>query len=367
MNYIRRKLISAACAAALALGSSSLPMIGESITSYAAGSSVTYSKYDGSYMYYNGHTYKRFDGYAEWSRSKKLCEARGGHLATITSAGEEKAVEALIGKGARNCYWLGGKISGGKLSWVTNEKVSYTNWAIAQPDNYAGNENALMIYRVNNPSVKTNTAKKWNDAANDGTCNRELFFANNNYGFVCEWDKKYEPFSGSDISKATVTLAYKKTSYTDNSRLPKATVKLGGKTLTKGSDYEVYGAANVLPGKAAVIIEGKGKYYGVKKAEFIIVPEKSVITKAVSTVKNKISLAWERDNSVNGYQIQFSTDPSFKKVYKSVMVKTSTTLRGAVSGFTSGKTYYVRMRAYKIIDDVKKPGAFSAVKSVKVK
>ena len=149
--------------------------------------------------------------------------------------------------------------------------------------------------------------------------------------------------------------------------MPKLTVTYGGKTLVKGIDYKVTGKNCKNPGKATITITGIGNYTGTKTMNFYIVPKKPTLTKATSTAKKKISLAWKKDSLADGYQIVVYSDKSCTKKVKSAMVKKNSTAGGALSGFTSGKTYYVRMRAYKTIDGVKKAGAFCAAKSVKVK
>ena len=99
----------------------------------------------------------------------------------------------------------------------------------------------------------------------------------------------------------------------------------------------------------------------------MIVPQKLTFTKVTSAAKKSITFAWKRDALADGYQLQISTVKDFSKITKSAIIKKNTTVKGTLSGFTSGKTYYVRIRAYKTIDRVKKASAFGAVKTVRVK
>ncbi len=171
----------------------------------------------------------------------------------------------------------------------------------------------------------------------------------------------------TSISKATAKFSATAVSYTGKSKMPKLTVTYGGKTLVKGKDYTVSGKNCKNPGKATITITGIGNYTGTKTMNFYIVPKKPTMTKATSTTKKKISLAWKRDSLADGYQIIVYSDKTCKTKVKSAMAKKNTTVKGTLSGLTSGKTYYVRMRAYKTIDGKKKAGAFCAVKTVKVK
>ena len=72
-----------------------------------------------------------------------------------------------------------------------------------------------------------------------------------------------------DISSATVTGLGAK-AWTGSQVTPEVTVKLDGKTLTKGTDYTVAYANNVSAGTATVTITGKRDYTGTVKKTFTI-------------------------------------------------------------------------------------------------
>lgn len=139
-----------------------------------------------------GHTYQLLDAPMTFNKAKAYCKNKGGHLVTITSAEEQRVVDKLLKSGKRNSYWLGAeKDAYGKFSsWITGERMGYTNFAINQPDNYRGDEKALMIYRKNNALSRGDTSFYWNDIQKDGNCNGESFFGRKNFGLICEWDKE---------------------------------------------------------------------------------------------------------------------------------------------------------------------------------
>ena len=111
----------------------------------------------------------------------------GGHLATITDADEEAIIESLVSNGSRKNYWLGGTLNDNtKLSWITDEEVTFYNWANGQPDNR--HENCLMIYNFDNPYTAGNTTLKWNDLVDAGTFGNESWFGVDNFGYICEWE-----------------------------------------------------------------------------------------------------------------------------------------------------------------------------------
>lgn len=133
--------------------------------------------------YFQGHTYQVFDESLTWQEAKSKCETLGGHLATITSEGEQSFITQIISTGSKEFYWLGGsdEVSEGQWDWVTGEPWSYEHWASGNPDNY-NSENYLGILRVDRKWAN-NSGKScdWNDFSNKDA---RLM------GFVCEWDSE---------------------------------------------------------------------------------------------------------------------------------------------------------------------------------
>ena len=167
-----------------------------------------------------------------------------------------------------------------------------------------------------------------------------------------------------DISGAEVKVASKVT-FTGTSRKPAVTVKLSGKELVKNTDYTVKYSNNKAIGKATVTITGKGKYTGVIKKTFKIVPMKQVITSVTAKTKAFV-VKWTKDLNVDGYQIKYSTKSDFSGG-KSVYVKKNTTVSKTFTGLTAKKTYYVKVRSYKTVNGTKYYSSWSAAKKIKTK
>ena len=167
-----------------------------------------------------------------------------------------------------------------------------------------------------------------------------------------------------DISGAKVTVASKVT-FTGTSRKPAVTVMLSGKELVKNTDYTVKYSNNKAIGKATVTITGKGKYTGVIKKTFKIVPTKQVITSVTAKTK-AFAVKWTKDLNVHGYQIKYSTKSDFSGG-KSVYVKKNTTVSKTFTGLTAKKTYYVKVRSYKTVNGTKYYSSWSSAKKVKTK
>ena len=70
-----------------------------------------------------------------------------------------------------------------------------------------------------------------------------------------------------------------------------------------------------------------------------------------------------------GYQIVTASNSSFMKSVKKMTVSAGTakTQTKTISGLTKGKTYYVKVRAYKTVNGRKVYGLYSSVKKVTVK
>lgn len=135
-----------------------------------------------------GQRYARYDiSGLTWTQAEAFCEAKGGHLAVITSAAEEAIIENMVSQGSLNSYWLGGRMKGDLNEWITGEKSYYANFAINQPD-HINVENYLMIYRLDNPVItRAATRLQWNNIREDGSYPDEPFFGAQNFGFICEW------------------------------------------------------------------------------------------------------------------------------------------------------------------------------------
>ena len=124
----------------------------------------------------NGHWYKAINNQVDWFNAKSLCEAVGGHLATITSQGEANFVSTLLGN--VNKYWLGGFQPDGSTEpssnwqWVTGESWIYTNWRTGEPNNNGGDEKFLEIQYPPSPG--------WNDVGNS------------THWYICEWPQNFE-------------------------------------------------------------------------------------------------------------------------------------------------------------------------------
>ena len=173
-----------------------------------------------------------------------------------------------------------------------------------------------------------------------------------------------------------------------------SSVKLSWSAVTRATGYNIY---RYSPSKKAYVKAGstEGKSFTVKslyagtKYTFRVVPyiktsdgtiiesssyallktatktKTPELTKAASSSKGKATLTHTDVSGETGYTVYYSTkkDSGFKK-YNNFKADTT---RCDITGLTSGKTYYFKVRTYIKTDSGYVYSAWSAVKSVKIK
>ena len=168
----------------------------------------------------------------------------------------------------------------------------------------------------------------------------------------------------NNFKKATISGISNK-SYTGKNITQSITVKYNGKTLKNGTDYTVSCSNNKSIGTATVKIAGKGSYTGTITKTFKINPAKQEIQKL--TAKSKAFFVdWAQKGSATGYEIQYATNSKFTSA-KKVTITNNKTDTKTISKLSGKKKYYVRVRSYTTVKGTKYYGAWSASKSVTTK
>ena len=101
----------------------------------------------------------------------------------------------------------------------------------------------------------------------------------------------------------------------------------------------------------------------VKPAKKVTVKKQTAKVKAG---KKKLTVTWKKDKNVSGYQIKIATKKNFKGA-KTYTVKSYKTYKKVIKKLKAKKKYFVKVRAYKTVGKSKVYGAYSAVRSCKVK
>lgn len=155
----------------------------------------------------NGHCYEavRAPSGIDWPTARDAAIARGGYLATITSAEENAFVFSLV-SGDPNLWYLDGAGNGegpwfggmqppgspepaGGWQWdITNEPFAYTRWQPGEPNNFGGGEDRTVFF-----GGGTLIGDRWNDIGSGAQ----------QKGYVIEWTNCPQP---PDISVVPDTI-----------------------------------------------------------------------------------------------------------------------------------------------------------------
>ena len=103
-----------------------------------------------------------------------------------------------------------------------------------------------------------------------------------------------------------------------------------------------------------------------KKITITVNPTKSVLSKVSNSASKKMTVVWRKNAVGSGYQIQYSTSSKFTSA-RTVSVTKNTIVSKTIGNLVKGKKYYVRIRTYKTIGNVKYYSGWGAVKTVTIK
>ena len=213
-------------------------------------------------------------------------------------------------------------------------------------------------YKGENLTAWTDYGISYTNNVNVGTANITLTGRGDFKGTVKKtFSIKY------NLAKMSSSMYSSQFGYTGNAIKPVVTVKNGTTTLKAWTDYKIEYANNIKTGKATITLTGRGNYTGKLVKTFYIVPKKMTINSLTSPLKKWIKLFWTSDANADGYQIVYATNKTFTQG-KGVIDLTSKNYKSKGINLQSGKRYYVQIRAYKIVDGVKKYGGFSNIKSI---
>lgn len=152
------------------------------------------------------------------------------------------------------------------------------------------------------------------------------------------------------IAKAKVT-GLKSRTYTGRALTQNPVVKLGSRTLRKGTDYSVSYKSNKNVGRATMIIRGKGRYTGTITKTFIIKPKP---TRLVNLTRrgSVMTVYWKKQTQqTSGYQFSYDCVrfPRNTKYIRRVRVKSARATSCKVKISATGARYTVWIRTYKQI------------------
>jgi len=246
------------------------------------------------------------------------------------------------------------------------------NGGTSAPEKQTKRYGKNLILRTKIPTRKNYVFQGW---ATSKTATKATYKAGGTYKtnkdvtLYAVWKKK------QTITASNKTVSYKSPAFSLNAKASGGgkltyvssnkkvvTISTAGKVTIKG-----YGKATITIKAAA-----KGEYLAASKKITVTVNPKKVNLKSVTSPgTKKIRITWVKDSTVTGYNCQISTSSKFvtnktHKTYQKIY-GTKASMPVNVSGLVKGKTYYVRVRAYKKLNGTTYNGTWSAVKKIKVK
>ena len=194
-----------------------------------------------------------------------------------------------------------------------------------------------------------------------------IWVAKNLYFFNCLLDGAHT----TKDQKITATASYTKT---ETSKAFKLNAKTNGNgKLTYQTSNKSVAAVDAngkvtvkAPGKTTITVKAAATdtyKTATKKITITVAPKKQRI--ALNNKKAaQLTVKWNKNKKVSGYEFVYADNKNFKKA-KTVRKSNATTY--TVKKLKTGKTYYVKARAYKTVAGKQIYGAFSSVKKATIK
>ena len=89
------------------------------------------------------------------------------------------------------------------------------------------------------------------------------------------------------------------------------------------------------------------------------------ISSLTNSAAGKATVKWDKNTEATGYQVQYSTSSTFDS-YKTVTIRSNTTVSKAIGSLTKGKTYYVRVRSFLTVNSKNYYSMWSVVKKLSI-
>lgn len=280
-------------------------------------------------------------------------EAAPEKVTGLTVTGKTKTSISIKWTGVKNAskYYI--YITNDKKGTNFNKTVTATSTSLnnlTENNTYTFKVRAVTASGKNGP-YSTAVTEKTSKAQTTGKVSNVAVKSRKTTSLSVTWNKvknatKYYIYITNDTKGTT----FSKTVTSNSASLNK---------LTAGNIYSFKIRAYTKEG-------GWGSYSSVTKTTTS--PNKVTLKSLTSPKTKNLKMTWNKvAGSASGYQIYIATDKKFSKnlVKKTVSTQSKTSYTGKT--FKKGKTYYVKVRAYKTVNGKKYYGSFSNVKSIKCK
>lgn len=260
------------------------------------------------------------------------------------------------------------------LSSIDNDTVNlYAQWKLTKKDFAIKVENKNVTYNgkaqtisISNVPVGSKIEYRTSKNASWSTVKPTRTSIGTTTVYYRITNEEYNTFEGSgtitinakQIKNLNINNIANKT-YTGKQIKPGVTAKDGNIILKSGVDYTLSYGTNKNTGKAYVKIIGKGNYTGTITKYFYIVPKKPTVS--ISAGKSSFNIT-AKSTGADGYEILYSTTKNGN--YK---ISRTSKNKVRVNRLVKGKKYYVKVRAYKVIDGKRVYSGYSSIKMIKIK
>jgi endoglucanase len=162
------------------------------------------------------------------------------------------------------------------------------------------------------------------------------------------------------ITDASFKLSATSVVYSGKAKTPSVTVTYSGKTLVKNTDYKVSYSNNTSIGKATVKVSGIGDYTGVKTLSFTINPKQVKNVKATGATATSVKLTWDKVATCTGYKI-YRYNSATKKYQGVKNIQSKKTTSWTNTGLTASTKYKYKIKAYMNVNGKTYYGAVTEV------
>lgn len=248
----------------------------------------------------------------------------------------------------------------GALPSVSNAEVSLSQSSYT----YDGNaKKPSVTVKLNGKTLKLNTdyTVSYSNNVKPGTASVTVtgkgsyagsivktFTIKDKQGITCK-KKSYDVVYGAKPFKINASSADKLTFSSSDKKVAEVN-KSTGKVTVKGC------------GVTTITVKAGTKSV---KVTVTVKPKKQAVKSAKAKSK-KLTIKWKKDKKATGYEVQISTDKKFKKIAGKQKI-TKNTKDSYTSAKLKARTYYVRVRSYKKSGKKQIPGAWSQLKTVRVR
>ncbi|MBE5881004.1 MAG: hypothetical protein E7289_01645 [Lachnospiraceae bacterium] len=242
---------------------------------------------------------------------------------------------------------IGGSIKGNKISTSTYNGIGITNKSkvkgnIEKNKVDASKKTGIQVDKksVVSKQIKSNTVT--NSTAN-GIC--VLGASTVKKGIVSNTVKKAKKFGIYFVDKAVIG------------------GNVEGNKITSCNTAIVTSKDSSVAIRINTLSKNKNNYSRIVSTSLLVKSVSKPTLKSVSKKGNTINVKWNKAKKANGYLVEISTTKDFSKIYKSYSTSSTS---AAIKKVAKGKTYYVRVSAYRGAGKARIYSGYSKVKKIKL-